>query len=559
MNPELIRRMAQQGETLDIEFKGESREPLNDKDIVKAVTCLANWRGTGPAWLLVGVEDDGTISGALPRHDGHTNTAKVAGLISDNTTPSVSAEVHDVQIGEKRVLAIEIPTMSEIVGTKGGAFFMRTQASDGKPVCRPMTHADMVSLRATRGYLDPTAQIAASATWDDLDPVEFARFRNYVREYPRTADQSLLKLPDLELAKALRVVNANGAPREIRIAALLLFGTEDALADAVPNHSVAFQVLRRNDVEVNDFFRWPLLKVLDQCGMRFRARILEEELLVGFKRVGVPNYSYTGLREALSNAMMHRDYLQLGEIYFQWHDDKVNVSNPGGFPVGVDPDNLVGTTPRPRNPLLADAFKRAGIAERTGRGIDMIIEDHLRTGRGIPSYANSNAHLVTLEFPGGKPNLDFVRVIAEKGQEGREFSLSDLLILNRIWNSKGISILETARLTNKSESEVHNILGRLSEYGLVDKVAQGGKTNWLLSNSVQRTLGSGTSLVSAQKPDELVLQYVSAHGRITRGEAAELCRIDPVHARRVLARLVKSHQLILRGTKRGAFYEAAPF
>jgi hypothetical protein len=54
------------GETYEGEFKGEQREQLNDRDLVEAVVCLAN--GTGGV-LLVGVEDDGTISGARPRHE----------------------------------------------------------------------------------------------------------------------------------------------------------------------------------------------------------------------------------------------------------------------------------------------------------------------------------------------------------------------------------------------------------------------------------------------------------------------------------------------------------
>ena len=65
------------GENLTVEFKGESRERLNDTDLVEAVACMANARG---GVLLVGVEDDGTITGARPRHGSYTDIRRVEAL-----------------------------------------------------------------------------------------------------------------------------------------------------------------------------------------------------------------------------------------------------------------------------------------------------------------------------------------------------------------------------------------------------------------------------------------------------------------------------------------------
>ena len=83
-------------------------------------------------------------------------------------------------------------------------------------------------------------------------------------------------------------------------------------------------------------------------------------------------------------------------------------------------DNLLVTSPRPCNPLLADAFKRAGVVERTARGIDTIFYEQLRNGRPAPSYARSDPTGVVLVLPGGAANLDFVRLLVEAGQRGRQ-------------------------------------------------------------------------------------------------------------------------------------------
>ena len=68
MTPEQACRLIAQGETLSIEFKGEARESLNDRDLVETAVCLANRSGRESAWLLIGVEDDGHVTGARPRH-----------------------------------------------------------------------------------------------------------------------------------------------------------------------------------------------------------------------------------------------------------------------------------------------------------------------------------------------------------------------------------------------------------------------------------------------------------------------------------------------------------
>lgn len=152
--------------------------------------------------------------------------------------------------------------------------------------------------------------------------------------------------------------------------------------------------------------------------------------MAGLLRVGVPDYSERALREALVNALIHRDYLRLRAVHFQWLDDHIEISNPGGFPEGVRLDNLLVTAPRPRNPLLADAFKRAGIVERTARGIDTIFYEQLRNGRPAPSYARSFASGVTVPIPGGEANPDFVRLLVTEAQNGRVLGLDEMLILN---------------------------------------------------------------------------------------------------------------------------------
>ncbi len=560
MTPQMLRALIAAGETLAVEFKGEERQPLNDRDLIEAVVCLANRIGAEPAWLLIGVEDDGRITGARPRHGDSTDPARLAALIANRTRPSIAVEVANAILNDKPVLVIEVPPQRQTVASSDGVFLRRTLGGDGRPACVPMDGSAVQALQADRGLLDPSAQIVAAARWEDLDPLEFERFRRSVRERRGRSDESLLDLRDLDLAKALGVIDANGEVRGVRLAALLLFGKEDALRRFVPGHEVAFQVMRGLDVEVNDFFRWPLLRVMEECEARIRARNREQELMVGLLRVGVPDYPERALREALANALIHRDYLRLGAVHFQWQSEQIEITSPGGFPEGVRLDNLLVTAPRPRNPLLADAFKRAGIVERTARGIDTIFYEQLRNGRPSPSYERSNEATVSVVIPGGAANLDFVRLLVTEAQQGRDLALDELLILNALWQARSVTTDEAGRLVQKPEAEARAALSRLVEAGLVEERGQKKGRTWHLSAATYRLLGDKAGYVRQRgfeplQQEQMVLQYVEKHGRITRREAAELCRIGPYQATRLLSRLVDDGRLRRHGTRKAAWYE----
>ncbi|AAM71914.1 MAG TPA: AAA family ATPase [Chlorobaculum sp.] len=563
MNPEALRKLIDTGETQAVEFKGEERTPLNDRTLVEAVVCLANRSGSDTGWLLVGVEDDGRITGARQRHDHGTDPDRLAALIAARTRPSLSVRVYTVTLNGVPVLAIEVPPQRVPVATSEGVFLRRALGGDGRPACLPMDAAAMQSLQADRGLLDPSAQVVAAAGWHDLDPLEFERFRRSVRERRGRSDESLLDLPDLELAKALGVVDANGQVRGVRLAALLLFGKEDALRRLVPTHEVAFQALRGLEVETNDFFRWPLLRVMEEIEVRIRARNRERELMVGLLRVGVPDYAERALREALANALIHRDYQRLGAVHFQWHADHIEISNPGGLPEGVRLDNLLVTAPRPRNPLLADAFKRAGIVERTARGIDTIFYEQLRNGRPAPSYARSDATTVVVVIPGGEANLDFVRLLVTEAQSGRVLGLDELLILNALWQERTLATDAAARLIQKPEADARATFRHLVEAGLVEERGQKKGRTWHLSAAAYRALGDRAAYVRQHgfeplQQEQMVLQYVRKHGSISRGEAADLCRLGPMQAYRLLKRLETEGKIARTGgSTKGVRYAMA--
>ena len=249
--------------------------------------------------------------------------------------------------------------------------------------------------------------------------MEFARYRRAIQEH-RGGDEVLLSLDDLELAKALGAVKTLNGEVVVCVLGLLLFGREDVLAERLPTHEVAFQALTGTTVDVNEFSRWPVLRVLEAVEARAQVRRSEREFLLGMVCVGIPNVLPSAFREALANALTHRDYTRLGAVHVQWRAGEIAISNPGGLPDGVRLGNLLVTPPRPRNPLLADALKRAGIVERTARGVDLIFAEQVRCGHPAPRYETDGQTGVNLTLGCDEPDLDLVRLrIEEERRKGR--------------------------------------------------------------------------------------------------------------------------------------------
>jgi ATP-dependent DNA helicase RecG len=224
MTPECLRQLVEQGESLDVEFKGDSRGALPDEEIVKAVVCLANRPCSKSGWLLLGIEEDRRVTGARRRHGDRTDPLRLQAMIANRTTPSLAVRVFVVPLEPEgvEVIAIEVPPARLPVGTTDGIYLRRAIGGRGEPMCLPMQPADFQSLQSSRGLLDYSSLVVEAATWEDLDPLEFERFRRFVRENSGRGDPTLLELPDRELAKALGAGEANHEVTRIRVLGLLL-------------------------------------------------------------------------------------------------------------------------------------------------------------------------------------------------------------------------------------------------------------------------------------------------------------------------------------------------
>jgi ATP-dependent DNA helicase RecG len=539
-------------ETLTVEFKSDQKK-LSDRDLIEAITCLANTDG-GELWL--GVEDDGTATGLHPEHR-HLNG--LGGLVAARTSPSLTVQVETLTIENIEVARIQVPQAKGEVATTNGVYLRRRLKPDGTPECVPMMPHDRTSRASTFGLVDVSAQPVAGSTLQDFDPLERERLRQCIQTYG--GDRILLELDDADLDGALGLTARQPDGSRIpTLTGLLLIGREAALRDLVPTHEFAFQVMAQQAVHFNEFRRFPLLKALDWLETNFRPYNPEEELQVGLFRVPVPKVDMSAFREAIANALIHRDYHERAAVHVRLEDESLVISNPGGLVDGVTLANLLTTEPRPRNPRLADAMKRIGLVERSGRGIDSIYRGLLRFGRPAPNYSQTDSKTVFLRLSTDAADLEFLKlVVAEENRQGKSLPIDSLIALAALHETKRLSAEELATYIQRDILQARKTLEFLNEIGLVQAHGIGRSRTYTLAPTVYQAAGQKAEYTrqigfSNLQNEQFVLNYAAQHGQIKRSDVMDLCRLTKDQASKLLQKLKQQGRLNQHGMRRATFY-----
>ncbi|WP_353649792.1 RNA-binding domain-containing protein [Nakamurella sp. A5-74] len=551
VTPDQLLDLCAHGETLTVEFKRGGYDRLKDSLIVEAVVCLANGEG---GLLLLGIEDDGRITGLEPRHRDVTDPDRLAAMILNKTEPNIASVVELVEAGGVEVAVVHVPKASSPAGTTEGRFIRRTLRADGRPECVPYRAHEIVSAGLSALGTDYASVPARGADLHDLDPAEFDRFRRMTSG--GKGERALAVLSDQEIMRALRVHDPMSG--ELTLGAVLLFGTDRAIRRFVPTAETLFQEQRGDEIVTNEQLQAPLFKTAEQIEALLRVRNTEQELIVGMHRIGIPRIPPAVVREVLANALVHRDYTELGCVRVRLTDTYLRVSSPGGFPPGITFDNLLEDT-RPRSPIIAEAFKRAGMVDRYGRGIPQMYGQLLRWGRAGPDYSLTNDTSVVVEIPTSDADLEMVRFVIDfEDSASVRLPLDQLRLLHQLKDVGDSDVSGLSSSLRMTEQHTRTSLARLTEMGLVEQRGQGRGRRVHLAAAFYRSAQASEYVrmrdTDPLQQEQMMLAYVDQFGRITRSKAAELCRLSPQQARNVLKRLVDQGQLSLEGMRRGAHY-----
>lgn len=534
-------------ETMEIEFKSDVKK-LSDSDLVDAVVAFANTNGGD---LYLGVEDDGTVTGL---HEQHRDVTQLSAFIANRTIPPVSVRL-EILPAEAPVLVIHVPRSRTIVASSSGKIQRRRLKADGLPENIPMYPYEISSRLSALSLLDFSAQPVPNATCQDLDPLERERLRRIILAY--NGEKALLELPDEDLDKALQLVVTVDGERIPTYTGILLLGRKERLRELMPTAESAFLMMQGSSVTANESFFLPLLAATERMLDFVSARNPEREMEMGLFRVSIPEFDHRAVREAIVNAFAHRDYTRLGRVLVRIDADGLTVSNPGGFIEGVTFRNILNAEPHGRNPVLADALKRIGLAERSGRGVDRIFEGSLRFGRELPDYSESTSTNVRLFIPRGMPDAHIIALIAEEQQRtGEPMPVNSLLVLNALKQNRRMTLNEILVASDIPEAKLKSTLERLHEAGLIEAMGNGkGRTYVLSAQSYQNPVQYVRQTdIDALRHRELILKLARTKQSITRKDVVDLLHVSGPQAYRLLKKLVEDGSLQCDGTTRATTY-----
>ena len=543
-------------ESLIIEFKSDRKcYPL-----AKLYEDLVGMANTDGGWLFLGMEDDGTPTGVDKQH---TDCQSMEAMIQDNTMPSLFVRTHIEHWDGKDVLVIEVPISRQLMMTAEGKYLRRRLKRDGTPETVALKPYEILQRLSYIQAIDPSAQVIEDLPADvALSSLERERLRNMIRIYH--GDVTLLELSDTELDRALGFVKERDGEWYPTIAGILMIGQENYIRQYVPSHEVLFQVLDGVNVLANPpAMRGSLLQTFEKVELLFQSRIVEQELQIGMFRVPIPNYEKDAFREGFVNALVHRDYFRVGAVQVQLQKNSLFISSPGGFLEGITPDNILTTAPTPRNVLLAEAAKRIGLAERTGRGIDKIYTVMLRSGHAIPDYSASTNTAVVLRLNSSELDESYIKmIITEEERLQSAMPVDALIALSVLKTDRRATIALLSSKIQKPISETRAIVEWLIELGMVEGVGNGSARRYMLSSKVYSISNNKAGYIRQRGWDtlqerEMIMSHFDKYSEITREGVAELCRCTANHASWLLRQLVEEGVLVLCGKGRGSYYKKA--
>lgn len=540
-------------ETLEIEFKSDLKK-LSDTDLVDAVVAFANTSGGD---IYLGVEDDGTPTGV---HESHKDYTQLAAFIANRTVPPISVQIEPLYPDDDGImlLLIHVPKNRSIVASSSGKMQRRRIKGDGSPENVPLYPHEITTRLSELSLLDFSAQPVPGAQYQDLDPIERERLRSIIRSY--NGEKYLLELSDEELDKAMQFVVTIDDKLIPTYTGMLMLGRKEKLKDLIPTAESAFIMMRGTAVTTNESFYLPLLASIEKMIDFVAARNPEQEVEQGLFRISIPEFNPRAVREAIVNAFAHRDYTQLGRVLVRIDADGLSISNPGGFIEGVTYHNILTVEPHGRNPVLADALKRVGLAERSGRGVDRIFEGSLMYGRDLPDYSESTSTSVRLFIPRGMPDKKMVALISEEQQRtGEPISLNALFVLNALKHSRRMSLSEISAECNIPETKLRSTVERLTEAGIIDGIGNGRGRVYVLSAKAYKDPAQYVRQtdIDVIRYSELIIKLAQTKELITRKDVVDLLHVSGPQAYRLLKKLENSKQLIRTGNTSAARYTLA--
>ncbi len=456
-----IKALVASGESETLEFKATTG---TRREAAVTVCAMLNQRG---GHVLFGVAPDGAVTG----QDVSERTVEDVSAEIQRIDPPAFPEIERIRVsGDKQVIAVRVTPGSSPPYQYKGVPYRRIGNTTRRMSSEEYNRMLFERMHAERRW---ETQPATGWTIDDLD---IAEIRNTIAEAVRIGrlNEPGSRDPE-ELLRGLGLMRDGALFR----AAAVLFGKTERLECDMPQcllRVARFRGLDRTEFHDNRQF----------CGNAFSLlasgeRFLRETLPIAsrfesgrIQRIDEPLYPPLATREALANALCHRDYaLGGGSIGLAVYDDRLEVTSTGPLHFGLTPDDLFAPhESRPWNPLIARTFYRRGIIKEWGRGTIKMAD--LVTAAGLPSpEIEERSDWVTVRFRRVDHQADMKSNIYLTQQQE-----AILTLLRRFGRPLALREVSSLLDHHTNERRVREDLAILKAKGLAESVGHGRGARW---------------------------------------------------------------------------------
>ena len=216
----------------------------------------------------------------------------------------------------------------------------------------------------------------------------------------------------------------------------------------------------------------------------------------------IPTFNERVVREAILNAVSHRNYQMGGSVFIRQYRDRLVVESPGGFPNGITVDNILDRQ-SPRNRRVAEILALCGLVERSGQGMNLMYEWSIKEAKQLPDFTGTDENFVKLTLNGLVLDEKMLSLINRIGSERMEsFSTGDFLVINALYHEEVIP------------QNLHQNLKRLEDWGVVEHI---GRNKYVLARSLYAAVGKSgvhTRVVGLDRNTnkELLLKHIRDNG-----------------------------------------------
>lgn len=520
-----------ESERLDLKTVGRS-VPDTLVDLAEAAACFANHRG---GMIVVGVRDRPGGPEAFVGCD--LDPARTRLAVFERSDPPLTVDTETVRFAGAQLLTIHVPESAGVHSVRG-RIARRVGSS-----CMPMSAdhiARLVADRRGEDWTDVPSDVPAAA----VDPTAMTLARRFLSGAADPARTRLVRLADVDLLRALGAVAPDG---RLNRAGVLLF------VDPPNRREHTSYIHRRTpagDLTANEHFAGPLVTMLARALELVTARMdttsIDVSPLVQIQAADLP---LSAVREALVNAVMHRDHRDPSRIVVEHTATRLAVTSPGPFVSGVTAENVLTTASRTRNPRLAEAVRKLGVAETAGLGVDRMYAAMAGLGHQPPRFVATEA-TVQVTLTGGAPNTHLARFVRTLPPGSAE-DADTMLVLLTLLSSRTVTAPILSPLLQKPESEVRTVLDRLAAppYDLLEPTRESVRwtsPTYRLREGPLRDLGTAVTYRrrTTDSRDRLVLELLGEAGTINARMVRLILETDVTTTSRVLADMVERGLLV---------------